>query len=529
MLNAIDVSDNNPEHPDYTGYDIVIIKATEGSTYVNKYLPSQYGDAVAQGKRIWLYHFPNIYGAPTADQARFFADTIAPYLKPGMAVCLDWEWYNHSKIPQLSEKPTAEEIAARDAIRDQEYAIARQYRDDFDTALRGLLPEYVLPLYCDTNIWKNVDKTSNGLDGLWIADYGATAGQPRIQDPWIGHQYAASPVDKSVFKFSDLAEYDAWARRRIVTPQGQTVQEQLDALAGQVAALGDRVKRLEDGTAPPQPQQPEQPQQPADDGQDRHWPADYPYTDTLTVQRLVKAANDDVLTDDQDYRHRLQALVSAIARLDAIGKPSGCAPMPSQGESWHDHFRRVWILWQQSDPRISAGADGIPGPKSVYMLAQSVGLKFWDADKNSSASPFDGGAPAAPTANTPGRIASPAPGYGITTPYGTRKAGLWPSKGYHTGDDYAATEGTRAVAVVSGTVTVIDDTVLGCIAVLRGDNGRNYWYCHTQRGSRQTGRKNAGDWVANVGQTGTGAQGPHLHFEDNASATVWGTDRKPSW
>ena len=88
--------------------------------------------------------------------------------------------------------------------------------------------------------------------------------------------------------------------------------------------------------------------------------------------------------------------------------------------------------------------------------------------------------------------------------------------------------------MVSGTVTYFDDTVLGCVAVLAGKDSagkmRYYWYCHTLKGSRQVGKIKAGDRIAQVGATGTGAIGPHLHFEDKSSARNWrASDRKPSW
>lgn len=123
------------------------------------------------------------------------------------------------------------------------------------------------------------------------------------------------------------------------------------------------------------------------------------------------------------------------------------------------------------------------------------------------------------------RVASPVPGRGIGTPYG--KSGSW-SKGYHTGDDYPAPIGTNVVAVRNGRVTAHSGGSLGTYAVLHADNGRFYWYAHLQTGSIRTGQVRAGDAIGKVGMTGR-TSGPHLHFEDNASATKWGTDRRPRW
>lgn len=131
-----------------------------------------------------------------------------------------------------------------------------------------------------------------------------------------------------------------------------------------------------------------------------------------------------------------------------------------------------------------------------------------------------------------GSVKSPCPGYKVTTPYGRRKAGLWQSKGYHTGDDYAAPYGADVVAVRPGTLRWRDDGVLGKCILLYADNGRTFWYCHLSNRRVKNGAKvKAGQHIGDVGSTGTGAQGNHLHFEDHAGHTTswWASDRDPRW
>jgi murein DD-endopeptidase MepM/ murein hydrolase activator NlpD len=162
------------------------------------------------------------------------------------------------------------------------------------------------------------------------------------------------------------------------------------------------------------------------------------------------------------------------------------------------------------------------------------GARYWYATKDENGkvliklrAPASGGG-----SGTVGKIKSPCPGYSVSTPYGRRKAGLWRSKGYHTGDDYAAPLGADVVAVRDGTLRWRDDGVLGKCLLLFADNGRTYWYCHLSNRRVKSGAKvRAGQHIGDVGATGTGAQGSHLHFEDHKGHTTdwWASDRDPSW
>ena len=134
------------------------------------------------------------------------------------------------------------------------------------------------------------------------------------------------------------------------------------------------------------------------------------------------------------------------------------------------------------------------------------------------------------------RVSSPAPGYTVTTPWGKKPNddSYWQSRGHHTGDDYAAPAGAKVVAVRPGTVRYRWDKVLGHCALLQGKDaaGRKYtwWYCHL-RARPSTGNVKAGQTIGHIGATGTGARGPHLHFEKRSGYTTsWaGKDLKPTW
>lgn len=88
-MNGIDVSGWQP--PNITGmvdYDFVIIKATEGTSYVSPNCDKQYQIAKTREKLIGVYHF--LKGNDPVAEANFFVDNVQGYLGEAILV-LDWE------------------------------------------------------------------------------------------------------------------------------------------------------------------------------------------------------------------------------------------------------------------------------------------------------------------------------------------------------------------------------------------------------------------------------------------------------
>lgn len=145
----------------------------------------------------------------------------------------------------------------------------------------------------------------------------------------------------------------------------------------------------------------------------------------------------------------------------------------------------------------------------------------------------------APTA----RVPSPVPGVGIGTPWGKRPRGwpvkalvtYWRARWRHTGDDYPGAAGAPVLAVLDGTTDNLEDAVLGHVTLLYvtiGGRPFTLWYCHLSARTVPDGtRVRAGQQIGRVGETGTGAMGPHLHLEKRAGHTrSWaGPDLLPRW
>jgi GH25 family lysozyme M1 (1,4-beta-N-acetylmuramidase) len=75
--------------------DFVIIKATQGVSFVSKDFKRQTEQALGLRKLVGLYHYAN--GAGVDGEADHFVETIKPYL--GHAIlCLDWEGEQNSKF-----------------------------------------------------------------------------------------------------------------------------------------------------------------------------------------------------------------------------------------------------------------------------------------------------------------------------------------------------------------------------------------------------------------------------------------------
>ena len=89
MLKGCDVS-NWQSKMGFSGYDFVMIKASEGINFVDKMMPTHLNQAKLAGCKYGFYHYARPdYGNSASDEAMFFLAQVSPYL-PAM-LALDWE------------------------------------------------------------------------------------------------------------------------------------------------------------------------------------------------------------------------------------------------------------------------------------------------------------------------------------------------------------------------------------------------------------------------------------------------------
>lgn len=190
MIHGIDVSAYQPDTYSIAGLDFVIVKATEGLSYTNPLLASQTKRARDAGLVVGFYHYPHMANDPVTEANRFLAK--AP-LQPGDIIVFDWEGYDTANKGVTKARQLA-------------------YRDAWLKYVKGKMPSYRVGMYCNTDYWLNVDKTSNCGDFLWIATGGKPARQPGIDYAWTFHQYStAGGIDHDVANFDSRAALAAWA------------------------------------------------------------------------------------------------------------------------------------------------------------------------------------------------------------------------------------------------------------------------------------------------------------------------------
>lgn len=100
--------------------DFVIIKATQGTSYVSPDFHRQIEQALSLGKYVGVYHY--IGGQGAKSEAEHFVKTVKPYLKR-VILCLDWEKEQNSKFGNTSYlEQVAQAVIDMTGIRPLDYA-----------------------------------------------------------------------------------------------------------------------------------------------------------------------------------------------------------------------------------------------------------------------------------------------------------------------------------------------------------------------------------------------------------------------
>lgn len=180
-MKGIDISSNNGPI-DFArikkcGVEIIYIKATEGTKYINELLKDQYNGALAQGLKIGFYHFLNHDSANL--QAQYFLNAIKG-LKVDCKYCIDVE--NQSKWTIAEASDITRKFA--NYLIDQGLEVCIYTSDYF---------------YRDT-----LNSTVKDIP-LWVANYGGSI----MAKSYIGLQYSETGRIEGINGNVDLDNFDS--------------------------------------------------------------------------------------------------------------------------------------------------------------------------------------------------------------------------------------------------------------------------------------------------------------------------------
>ncbi|MEU8571188.1 GH25 family lysozyme [Streptomyces pathocidini] len=181
-VKGVDVASYQPADYSTKGLDFAFIKITEGRSYTNPKWVAQRQTARDAGLVTGFYHF--VRPGSMKEQADYFMSKIN--LVRGDLLVLDWE----------------------------DSGVSNGRKDFWIRYVQGKRPHTRVLLYCNRDYWLNRDTTSFAGDGLWIADHGAGAGEPRIKAKWRFHQYTDDPLDTDVGAFADRDALREWSRSK---------------------------------------------------------------------------------------------------------------------------------------------------------------------------------------------------------------------------------------------------------------------------------------------------------------------------
>lgn len=189
LYRGIDVSiwqgQINYERVKEDGIEVVYIRSSEGSSYVDPYYLRNYNNAKANGLKIGFYHYLTATTTDEAiEQADFFVSLVGG-LEPDCRLAMDFEQFNGLSIEEINTVSLAflervEEKSSKEVVI---YSDAYNARVTFGEELASRYP-------------------------IWIAEYGVEEPESNGKwDTWIGFQYSSTGEISGINPRVDLDYY----------------------------------------------------------------------------------------------------------------------------------------------------------------------------------------------------------------------------------------------------------------------------------------------------------------------------------
>ena len=188
-LNGIDVASYQTGlDPSKVPCDFVIVKATQGTTYVNPDFGRMASAVAKAGKLLGVYHYAG--GGDAKAEADFFIKTSTDYI--GKAIlCLDWEGEQN---PAFGKK----DVAWCKEFCDHVYA---------KTGVRCFI--YMSKSVCRAHDWKSVAKDYP----LWCAQYADNARTGYQTAPWTDGGGFGAWERALIYQYSSSGRLSGWEGR----------------------------------------------------------------------------------------------------------------------------------------------------------------------------------------------------------------------------------------------------------------------------------------------------------------------------
>lgn len=226
--------------------DFVIIKATEGTGYVNPDFTRAYAQAKNAGKCLGIYHYAN--GGDYQKEADYFLDRIGKHVGEAI-LCLDWEGTGNP------------------AFGSSDFAWCKSWLDYVyqKTGVRPLL-------YCSQSVAYKFNNIGNY--GLWIAQYADMNATGYQDKPWNEGAYSCAirqytscgrlsgyagnlDLDKFYGSKEDWGKYAVSDKTNVVvpeqpetpkpataSPEGSTLDLAYKTMLGEYGNAEDRIRNL---------------------------------------------------------------------------------------------------------------------------------------------------------------------------------------------------------------------------------------------------------------------------------------------
>ena len=175
-VNFADVKDS--------GIDIVYIKSSEGTTYINPFFESSYSNAKANGLKVGFYHYIRARTTQQAiNEANFFARVVSGK-QADCKLAMDFENFGDLSVNQINE-------------------ISKTFLETLENTTNSQPIIYSNTFSARTIFIQDLTKYP-----LWVANYGVSAPQSNGKwDTWVGWQYTSTGTVNGVSGYVDRNQF----------------------------------------------------------------------------------------------------------------------------------------------------------------------------------------------------------------------------------------------------------------------------------------------------------------------------------